>query len=168
MWLYYRESHIVAFTEPGQCVVFPKLIVPMETAQFMLLFLDCLLMYSSQLGFKEKSESCDICSKSHDASESADTKRTLNSTCTYGHRFVWLIDVCDLSFQRSTWTRPLFTSSLSSLALWRQRVVSSIFRWRVGGDLGREGKYYVISVGGEDEWPSIWSKEAKACTKPWK
>ena len=39
--------------------MFPKSIVPMETANFMLLFLDSLLTYSTQLYFKEKGKSCD-------------------------------------------------------------------------------------------------------------
>ena len=44
--------------DPGLCVIFPKLIVPMETAQFMLLFLDALLTYATELDFKEKGRSC--------------------------------------------------------------------------------------------------------------
>ena len=45
---------LLCHTDPGVCVVFPKLIVPMETAHFMLLFLDALLTYATQLEFKEK------------------------------------------------------------------------------------------------------------------
>lgn len=85
MWLHYKESHTIVFTEPGQYVIFPKLIVPIETAQFMLLFLDTLLMYSSQLGFKEKSESCDVSSKSHDASE---------CTHNYSYIYMYIVDKC--------------------------------------------------------------------------
>lgn len=40
--------------DPGLVVVFPRLIVPMETAQFMLLFLDALLTYATKLDFKGK------------------------------------------------------------------------------------------------------------------